>query len=114
MSTSPGAATRPRPSILFARLRSAGESDGTIRPSRAKRSPIASRRLAGSITRARLIHGEGMGLFGCGDDVLGLEARAQVKDRHADRDPVGDLLQDDAALAVGELAVDLHAPVDRA
>ena len=41
-------------------------------------------------------------------------AAAEVKHRHADGEAVGDLVEDDAARAVGEFAVDLDAAIDRA
>src|SRR5690606_27662631 len=49
-----------------------------------------------------------------GDDVFGLAAGAEVEDGHAHGDAVGHLIQNHAALAVGQLAVDLHPAVDRA
>ncbi len=122
MSTSPGQATRPRPSIFRARLRSAGLSEATIRPSRTKRS-------AGGVAPGGGVdhpgagdpkqgHGEGRGrvrmLAAGGDGVVRLAAGAEVEDGHPDGDAVGHLLEDDAALAVGQFAVDLHAAVDRA
>src|SRR5580693_5757002 len=45
---------------------------------------------------------------------LGIRARAEVKHGHADGEAVGHLVEDDAAAAVGEVAVDLDAAVDRA
>jgi hypothetical protein len=102
---------RPRPLAV-----GGAEREAAIRPSRTKRSPTESRREAGSMTRAFGLSRvrAWAGLFGGGDHVLGLVARAQVEDGHADGDPVGDLLEDHAALAVGQLAVDLDAAVDRA
>ena len=41
-------------------------------------------------------------------------AGAEVKHGHAHGEAVGDLLENDAARAVGEVAVDLHAAIDRA
>ena len=44
----------------------------------------------------------------------GSAAGAEVEDGHADGEAVGDLVEDDAAGGVGDLAVDLDAAVDRA
>ncbi len=57
-------------------------------------------------------HGER--LFGARDSLFEAAAGAEVKDGHADGDAVGHLLEDHAARAVGQLAVDLDAAVDRA
>src|SRR5580658_9418501 len=113
MSTRPGDATSPRASIFLALFRLAAGRRATNLPSSAKRSPTESRFAAGSMTRAFLIQRAGMvaWLLRGGDDVLGLVARAEVEDRHPHGDAVGDLLQDDAALAVRQLAVDLDAAV---
>jgi len=47
-------------------------------------------------------------------DLVRFAAGAEEEDGHADGDAVGDLLEDHAAVAVGEVAVDLDAAVDGA
>src|SRR3954465_14831225 len=41
------------------------------------------------------------------------DSSAQIKNGHPDREPVGHLFQDHALRAIGQLAVDFNATIDR-
>ena len=106
-------ATSPLASILVAAFLSAGEKGADTLPSRTKRSPTASLPEEGSMTRALAIQRRDIDLFRCGHG-LGLAAGAEIEHGHADCYAVRNLLEDHTPLAVGQLAVDLDSPVDRA
>src|SRR3954471_24782172 len=126
MSISPGATIRPVASMVSSGLpllRSA------ISPSAMNRSPTSSRLFAGSmmwpLRMRKLLMG---GPRPPGAVWIGIEialgdrdppclscrnASAEVENGHAHREAVRDLIENDAARPVGEIAVDLDSALDR-
>src|SRR5262245_32963607 len=102
MSTKPGATTSPFIARTFASPGAMSCATFAIDPSSHRTSRTASVFVAGSTTRPPLSK----------SFMSGPSSREQIEDRHADRDPVGDLIQDDGGGTVGDVARHLDAPVD--
>src|SRR5262245_1312394 len=103
MSTNPGATTSPFAEITRASPAGRSLSILAIAPSSQATSRTASVLVAGSTTRPPL-----------SKSFMRSPSRQQIQDRHADGDPVGDLVQDDRRRPVGDVARQLDAAVDGA
>src|SRR5215475_13357606 len=102
MSTNPGATTSPFIARTFASPGAMSWATLEITPSSQRTSSTPSVFVAGSTTRPPL-----------SKSFMAGPSREQIEDRHADRDPVGDLVQDDGGGTVGDVAGHLDAAVDR-
>src|SRR5262245_32586800 len=102
MSTKPGATTSPFIARTLASPGAMSCATFAIVPSSHRTSRTASVFVAGSTTRPPLSK----------SFMSRPSSREQIEDRHADRDPVGDLIQDDRGGAVGEVARQLDATAD--
>src|ERR1041384_2007266 len=93
MSIKPGTTSLP-----VASMSSPSADEATILPPSMKTSRTSSTLLGGSMNRPFFIF-----MFSPG---------AEKQDGHTHREPIGDLLQDDRAGAIGDLAVNFYAAVD--